>query len=166
MHLHEPKSVRLQKEQKHHSNSCCTKFDVAKATGFQSHTCTHNIGFNWVYSDLWPVWPLWFVSATRLKPDEGTPELADGRVRVRLDSDGSVHDVSQYEIEKVNYSTLLTIEYTNMTLRYVPQFGSVRGKTSNYFFLIWLKLWSTEQITALFKFSYSHNCLNEKNYLD
>ncbi len=166
MHLHEPKSVRLQKEQKRHSNSCCTEFDVAKATGFQSHPCTHNIGFNWVYSDLWPAWPLWFVSATRLKPDEGTPELADGRVRVRLDSDGSIHDVSQYEIEKVNYSTLLTIEYTNMTLRYVPQFGSVRGKTSNYFFLIWIKLWSTEQITALFKFSYSHNCLKEKIDLD
>lgn len=86
--------------------SCCTKFDVAKATGFQmSQPCTQNIEF---YSDLWPAWPLWFVSATQLKPDEGTPELPDGRVRVRLDSDGSIHDVSQYEIEKVNYSTLLT----------------------------------------------------------
>ncbi|XP_016132795.1 unconventional myosin-XVIIIb-like [Sinocyclocheilus grahami] len=40
--------------------------------------------------------------STQLKPDEGTPELPDGRVRVRLDSDGSVHDVSQYEIEKLN----------------------------------------------------------------
>ncbi|XP_035391296.1 unconventional myosin-XVIIIb-like isoform X2 [Electrophorus electricus] len=43
-----------------------------------------------------------FVLATQLKPDDGTPELPDGKVRVRLQSDGSVHDVSQYEIEKVN----------------------------------------------------------------
>uniref|UniRef100_A0A671LSV4 Unconventional myosin-XVIIIb-like n=1 Tax=Sinocyclocheilus anshuiensis TaxID=1608454 RepID=A0A671LSV4_9TELE len=43
-----------------------------------------------------------YTLATQLKPDEGTPELPDGRVRVRLDSDGSVHDVSQYEIEKLN----------------------------------------------------------------
>ncbi|XP_073686333.1 unconventional myosin-XVIIIb-like [Garra rufa] len=43
-----------------------------------------------------------YTLATQLKPDEGTPELPDGRVRVRLDSDRSVHDVSQYEIEKLN----------------------------------------------------------------
>ncbi|XP_043087441.1 unconventional myosin-XVIIIb-like [Puntigrus tetrazona] len=43
-----------------------------------------------------------YTLATQLKPDEGTPELSDGWVRVRLDSDGSVHDVSQYEIEKLN----------------------------------------------------------------
>ncbi|XP_067289283.1 unconventional myosin-XVIIIb-like isoform X2 [Pseudorasbora parva] len=43
-----------------------------------------------------------YTLATQLKPDEGTPELPDGRVRVRLASDGSVHDVTQYEIEKLN----------------------------------------------------------------
>ncbi|KAL1266200.1 hypothetical protein QQF64_001875 [Cirrhinus molitorella] len=43
-----------------------------------------------------------YTLATQLKPDEGTPELPDGRVRVQLDSDRSVHDVSQYEIEKLN----------------------------------------------------------------
>ncbi|XP_051973250.1 unconventional myosin-XVIIIb-like isoform X1 [Xyrauchen texanus] len=43
-----------------------------------------------------------FSLATHLKPDEGTTELPDGRVRVRLESDGSIHDVTQYEIEKLN----------------------------------------------------------------
>ncbi|MCJ8742359.1 hypothetical protein PDJAM_G00081270 [Pangasius djambal] len=43
-----------------------------------------------------------FTLATQLKPDEGTPELPYGKVRVRLHTDGSVHDVTQYEIEKVN----------------------------------------------------------------
>ncbi|KAK3521819.1 hypothetical protein QTP70_018550 [Hemibagrus guttatus] len=43
-----------------------------------------------------------FALATQLKPDEGTPELPYGKVRVRLQTDGSVHDVTQYEIEKMN----------------------------------------------------------------
>lgn len=43
-----------------------------------------------------------YTLATQLKPDEGTPELPDGRLRVRLSSDQSIHDVSQYEIEKLN----------------------------------------------------------------
>ncbi|XP_047660634.1 unconventional myosin-XVIIIb isoform X3 [Tachysurus fulvidraco] len=43
-----------------------------------------------------------FTLATQLKPDEGTPELPYGKVRVRLQTDGSVHDVTQYEIEKLN----------------------------------------------------------------
>ncbi|XP_058268245.1 unconventional myosin-XVIIIb-like isoform X2 [Hemibagrus wyckioides] len=43
-----------------------------------------------------------FTLATQLKPDEGTPELPNGKVRVRLQTDGSVHDVTQYEIEKLN----------------------------------------------------------------
>lgn len=41
-------------------------------------------------------------TATQLKPDEGTPELPDGTVRVRLHTDDSVLDVTQFEIEKVN----------------------------------------------------------------
>lgn len=41
------------------------------------------------------------ISATHLKPDEGTPELPEGKVRVRLETDGSLHDVTEYEIEKV-----------------------------------------------------------------
>ncbi|XP_076842626.1 unconventional myosin-XVIIIb isoform X2 [Brachyhypopomus gauderio] len=47
-----------------------------------------------------------FALATQLNPDEGTPELPDGKVRIRLHADGSVHDVTQYEIEKVNPSEL------------------------------------------------------------
>lgn len=43
-----------------------------------------------------------FVLATQLKPDEGTPELPDGSVRVRLQADGSVHDVTEFETEKVD----------------------------------------------------------------
>uniref|UniRef100_A0A3Q3LZS0 Myosin motor domain-containing protein n=1 Tax=Labrus bergylta TaxID=56723 RepID=A0A3Q3LZS0_9LABR len=50
--------------------------------------------FDYMFSD-------WFVSATQLKPDEGTPELPEGRVRVRLQTDRSLHDVTEYEIEKV-----------------------------------------------------------------
>lgn len=45
------------------------------------------------------------LSATQLKPDEGTPELPEGRVRVRLHSDGSLHDVTEFEIEKVAESS-------------------------------------------------------------
>lgn len=45
-------------------------------------------------------------SATQLKPDEGTPELPEGRVRVQLETDGSVHDVSEYEVEKVDQTFL------------------------------------------------------------
>lgn len=45
------------------------------------------------------------ISATQLKPDEGTPELPAGRVRVRLHTDGSLHDVTEYEIEKVPESS-------------------------------------------------------------
>ncbi|KAL2099861.1 hypothetical protein ACEWY4_004255 [Coilia grayii] len=43
-----------------------------------------------------------FELATHLKPDEGTPELPDGKVRVRLEKDGTIHDVPQYDIEKLN----------------------------------------------------------------
>lgn len=45
----------------------------------------------------------WYVviSATQLKPDEGTPELSEGLVRVRLETDGSLHDVAAYETEQV-----------------------------------------------------------------
>ncbi|KAK7895438.1 hypothetical protein WMY93_020763 [Mugilogobius chulae] len=40
--------------------------------------------------------------ATQLKPDEGTPELPDGKVRVRLQTDGTLHDVPEFDIEKCN----------------------------------------------------------------
>ncbi|XP_038590165.1 unconventional myosin-XVIIIb-like isoform X2 [Micropterus salmoides] len=55
---------------------------------------------------VWFVHKDGFTLATQLKPDEGTPELPDGRVRVRLQTDGSLHDVTEHEIEKCNPSEL------------------------------------------------------------
>ncbi|XP_070706302.1 unconventional myosin-XVIIIb-like [Pempheris klunzingeri] len=55
---------------------------------------------------VWYVHKDGFSLATQLKPDEGTPELPEGRVRVRLHTDGSLHDVTEYEIEKCNPSEL------------------------------------------------------------
>ncbi|XP_026212504.1 unconventional myosin-XVIIIb isoform X2 [Anabas testudineus] len=55
---------------------------------------------------VWYVHKDGFTRATQLKPDEGTPELPDGRVRVRLQTDGSLHDVTEYDIEKCNPSEL------------------------------------------------------------
>uniref|UniRef100_A0A8D3A9Y7 Myosin motor domain-containing protein n=1 Tax=Scophthalmus maximus TaxID=52904 RepID=A0A8D3A9Y7_SCOMX len=55
---------------------------------------------------VWYVQKDGFNLATQLKPDEGTPELPEGRVRVRLQTDGSLHDATEYEIEKCNPSEL------------------------------------------------------------
>ncbi|KAF7650042.1 hypothetical protein LDENG_00131310 [Lucifuga dentata] len=54
---------------------------------------------------VWYVHKDGFTRATQLKPDEGTPELPEGRVRVRLE-DGSLHDVTEHDIEKCNPSEL------------------------------------------------------------
>uniref|UniRef100_A0A3B4BCI7 Myosin motor domain-containing protein n=1 Tax=Periophthalmus magnuspinnatus TaxID=409849 RepID=A0A3B4BCI7_9GOBI len=43
-----------------------------------------------------------YTRTTQLKPDEGTPDLPDGKVRVRLHSDGTLHDVREFDIEKCN----------------------------------------------------------------
>ncbi|XP_041914327.1 unconventional myosin-XVIIIb-like isoform X1 [Alosa sapidissima] len=51
---------------------------------------------------VWLVQKDGFALATHLKPDEGTMELPDGKVRVRLERDGSIHDVAPYDIEKLN----------------------------------------------------------------
>ncbi|NWH77246.1 MY18B protein, partial [Piaya cayana] len=42
------------------------------------------------------------VAATQLKPDEGTPELPAGRVRVRREADGSVTEVDEDSIQRTN----------------------------------------------------------------
>lgn len=54
-----------------------------------------------------------FLPATQLKPDEGTPELPEGRVRVRLESDGTLHDVTEYEIEKVATTQSLSLSFSS-----------------------------------------------------
>lgn len=51
--------------------------------------------------------------ATELKPDEGTPDLPSGRVRVRLETDGSLHDVTEFEVEKVTaFLSVLFFSFT------------------------------------------------------
>ncbi|KAM9841620.1 unconventional myosin-XVIIIb [Aulostomus maculatus] len=55
---------------------------------------------------VWLVHKDGFSLATHLKPDEGTPELPEGRVRVRLQTDGSLRDVTEDDIEKCNPSQL------------------------------------------------------------
>ncbi|XP_051906479.1 unconventional myosin-XVIIIb-like isoform X3 [Hippocampus zosterae] len=59
--------------------------------------------------DVWyeadPVWYVHkdgFTLATQLKPDEGTPDLPQGRVRLRLHTDGSLLDVAEDQIDKCN----------------------------------------------------------------
>ncbi|KAJ8400053.1 hypothetical protein AAFF_G00400920 [Aldrovandia affinis] len=55
---------------------------------------------------VWYVHKDGFTLATQLKPDEGTPDLPEGRARVRLETDGSIHDVTEFELEKVNPAEL------------------------------------------------------------
>ncbi|KAM9307416.1 unconventional myosin-XVIIIb [Pholidichthys leucotaenia] len=60
-----------------------------------------------VWYEAGPVWYVHkdgFTLATQLKLDEGKPELPEGQVRVRLQTDGSLHDVTEYEVEKCNPS--------------------------------------------------------------
>ncbi|XP_054852145.1 unconventional myosin-XVIIIb isoform X2 [Eublepharis macularius] len=45
-----------------------------------------------------------FTLATELKPDVGTPELPQGRVRVRVEADGSVTEVDEENIQRTNPS--------------------------------------------------------------
>lgn len=52
------------------------------------------------------------VSATQLKPDEGTPDLPQGRVRLRLHTDGSLLDVAEDQIDKV--SRIMQMYYSFM----------------------------------------------------
>lgn len=61
------------------------------------------------------LWAPLFFSATQLKPDEGTPELPEGRVRVRLETDGTLHDVMDYEVEKVKSFFGLAQRFAVMT---------------------------------------------------
>uniref|UniRef100_A0AAY5L4B0 Myosin motor domain-containing protein n=1 Tax=Esox lucius TaxID=8010 RepID=A0AAY5L4B0_ESOLU len=46
------------------------------------------------------------VAATQLKPDEGTPDLPAGLVRLRMETDGTLHDVMEHDIQKINPSEL------------------------------------------------------------
>ncbi|XP_072228607.1 LOW QUALITY PROTEIN: unconventional myosin-XVIIIb-like [Leuresthes tenuis] len=78
---------------------------------------------------VWYVHKDGFSRATQLKPDEGTPELPEGRVRVRLEADGSLHDVTEYEVEKVNPSELDLCEDLS-DLQSVNECGVLHALTS------------------------------------
>ncbi|XP_066466082.1 LOW QUALITY PROTEIN: unconventional myosin-XVIIIb [Tiliqua scincoides] len=51
---------------------------------------------------VWLVQKDGFALATELKPDVGTPELPPGRVRVRVEADGSVTEVDEENVERTN----------------------------------------------------------------
>ncbi|XP_077354527.1 unconventional myosin-XVIIIb isoform X4 [Festucalex cinctus] len=51
---------------------------------------------------VWYVHKDGFTLATQMKPDEGTPELPQGRARLRLHSDGSLLDVDEDHIDTCN----------------------------------------------------------------
>ncbi|XP_069727485.1 unconventional myosin-XVIIIb isoform X2 [Phaenicophaeus curvirostris] len=51
---------------------------------------------------VWLVQQDGFTLATQLKPDEGTPELPAGRVRVRREADGSITEVDEDSIQRTN----------------------------------------------------------------
>ncbi|XP_054700668.1 unconventional myosin-XVIIIb [Grus americana] len=59
---------------------------------------------------VWLVQQDGFTLATQLKPDVGTPELPEGRVRVRREADGSIADVDEDSVQRTNPPSL---DYTD-----------------------------------------------------
>ncbi|XP_019394216.1 PREDICTED: unconventional myosin-XVIIIb [Crocodylus porosus] len=55
---------------------------------------------------VWLVRKDGFTLATQLKPDVGTPELPAGRVRVRVEADGTVIEVDEEHVHRTNPSSL------------------------------------------------------------
>uniref|UniRef100_A0A8C6ZBH6 Myosin XVIIIB n=1 Tax=Nothoprocta perdicaria TaxID=30464 RepID=A0A8C6ZBH6_NOTPE len=55
---------------------------------------------------VWLVQQDGFVLATQLKPDVGTPEPPPGRVRLRLEADGSVAEVDEDNVQRANPPSL------------------------------------------------------------
>ncbi|KAL8179980.1 UNVERIFIED_CONTAM: Unconventional myosin-XVIIIb, partial [Gekko kuhli] len=53
---------------------------------------------------VWLVQKEGFALATQLKPDVGTPDLPQGRVRVRVEADGSVIEVDEDNVHRTNPS--------------------------------------------------------------
>uniref|UniRef100_A0A674EA86 Myosin XVIIIB n=1 Tax=Salmo trutta TaxID=8032 RepID=A0A674EA86_SALTR len=69
------------------------------------------------------------VPATQLKPDEGTPDLPAGLVRVRMETDGTLHDVMEHDIHKLNPSELDLCEDLS-DLQSVNECGALHTLTS------------------------------------
>ncbi|KAK6316196.1 hypothetical protein J4Q44_G00137200 [Coregonus suidteri] len=86
--------------------------------------------------DVWyEVGTVWYVHkegfslATQLKPDEGTPDLPAGLVRVRMETDGTLHDVMEHDIHKLNPSELDLCEDLS-ELQSVNECGALHTLTS------------------------------------
>uniref|UniRef100_A0A3Q0RQE1 Myosin motor domain-containing protein n=1 Tax=Amphilophus citrinellus TaxID=61819 RepID=A0A3Q0RQE1_AMPCI len=70
---------------------------------YSSHVAFSQVRDVWYEAGtVWYVHKDGFTRATQLKPDEGTPELPEGRVRVRLQTDGTLRDATEYDVEKCN----------------------------------------------------------------
>uniref|UniRef100_A0A8K9WMR0 Myosin XVIIIB n=1 Tax=Oncorhynchus mykiss TaxID=8022 RepID=A0A8K9WMR0_ONCMY len=69
------------------------------------------------------------IPATQLKPDEGTPDLPAGLVRVRMETDGTLHDVMEHDIHKLNPSELDLCEDLS-ELQSVNECGALHTLTS------------------------------------
>uniref|UniRef100_A0A4W5PJ96 Myosin motor domain-containing protein n=1 Tax=Hucho hucho TaxID=62062 RepID=A0A4W5PJ96_9TELE len=69
------------------------------------------------------------VPATQLKPDEGTPDLTAGLVRVRMETDGTLRDVMEHDIHKLNPSELDLCEDLS-ELQSVNECGALHTLTS------------------------------------
>ncbi|NXK92676.1 MY18B protein, partial [Formicarius rufipectus] len=55
---------------------------------------------------VWLIQQDGFTLATQLKPDVGTPELPEGRVRLRRDEDGTVTEVDEDSVQRTNPPSL------------------------------------------------------------
>uniref|UniRef100_A0AAZ3Q010 Myosin motor domain-containing protein n=1 Tax=Oncorhynchus tshawytscha TaxID=74940 RepID=A0AAZ3Q010_ONCTS len=78
---------------------------------------------------VWYVHKEGFSLATQLKPDEGTPDLPAGLVRVRMETDGTLHDVMEHDIQKLNPSELDLCEDLS-ELQSVNECGALHTLTS------------------------------------
>uniref|UniRef100_A0A674EA88 Myosin XVIIIB n=1 Tax=Salmo trutta TaxID=8032 RepID=A0A674EA88_SALTR len=78
---------------------------------------------------VWYVHKEGFSLATQLKPDEGTPDLPAGLVRVRMETDGTLHDVMEHDIHKLNPSELDLCEDLS-DLQSVNECGALHTLTS------------------------------------
>ncbi|XP_036832926.1 unconventional myosin-XVIIIb isoform X2 [Oncorhynchus mykiss] len=78
---------------------------------------------------VWYVHKEGFSLATQLKPDEGTPDLPAGLVRVRMETDGTLHDVMEHDIHKLNPSELDLCEDLS-ELQSVNECGALHTLTS------------------------------------
>uniref|UniRef100_UPI00358E40BE unconventional myosin-XVIIIa-like isoform X2 n=1 Tax=Myxine glutinosa TaxID=7769 RepID=UPI00358E40BE len=67
--------------------------------------------YAWYEADrVWLVQKEGLIPATELRPDEGTPEMPPGRLKLKLDERGLVLDVDEEDIEKANPPHLDQVE--------------------------------------------------------